>query len=252
MIYWFSGTGNSKYVARELSDKLNERISFIPHSDYNCDLGSENRLIFVFPIYSWGVPPIVVDFINNLNIIGYKNQYISMVCTCGDEVAKAPEMFINIMNKKGLEVSSIFSVIMPNNYVLLPGFSIDSKDIEFLKLNKCDKRIESISQSILNRKECQDVVRGSMPTIKTKLVYPLFKKWGVSFSKWSVTEKCISCGKCIQVCPVKNISFDKDKRPMWRNNCTSCVACYHFCPVNAIQYGKFTKGKGQYFFKDKD
>ena len=102
-----------------------------------------------------------------------------MICTCGDEVAKSPEMFIKAFSKKGIRVNSIFSVIMPNNYVLLPGFSVDPKDVEQSKLENAPQRIEFIASQIEKKIDIIDVTRGSMQLLKSKLIYPLFKKWGV-------------------------------------------------------------------------
>lgn len=251
MIYWFSGTGNSKYVAGELSERLNERLEFIPNSNKICNLSDNERLLFVFPIYSWGVPPIVLDFIDKMTLNGYRNQYVGMVCTCGDETANAPEMFVRAMQKKGISVTGIFSIIMPNNYVLLPGFGTDTKEVEEKKLQLAPSRIETVVNKILSGEQCTDVVRGSLASLKTNAVYPLFKRWGVFPKKWRFTDKCIGCGKCEKACPVKNITLNSNRQPQWGKNCTSCVACYHICPVNAIQYARFTEGKGQYFFKPK-
>ena len=248
MIFWFSGTGNSKHVAHQLSTILNEPIEFIPHHNGKYKLDNEEKLLFVFPIYSWGVPPIVLAFIENLELENFNNNYVCMICTCGDEVAKSPEMFIKTLSKKNINVNSIFSVIMPNNYVLLPGFSVDSKDVEQTKLQNAPQRIEFIASQIDKNIDTIDVTRGSMQQLKTKLIYPLFKKWGISPSKWKSTNNCIGCGFCERSCPVNNIKMDNNNRPKWNNNCVSCVACYHICPTNAIQYGNITEGKGQYFF----
>lgn len=172
-----------------------------------------------------------------------------MICTCGDEVAKAPEMFLKLMKKKNLNVNSIFSVTMPNNYVLLPGFDVDTEEVERNKIEKVDQRIEHISKLLNQNIEIVDVVRGSIPTIKTTLIYPLFKKWGIFPSKWFSTNKCLSCGLCKNNCPIGNITVDTKGKPIWGKNCISCLACFHICPTNAVQYGKLTKGKGQYFLK---
>mgnify|MGYP003308168067 CR=1 FL=1 len=251
MIFWFSGTGNSKYVANKLSILLNDRLENIAQYNEECKLADFEKLIFIFPIYSWGIPPIVSKFIDSLNIKNFRNNYISMICTCGDEVAKAPEMFLKLMKKKNLNVNSIFSVTMPNNYVLLPGFDVDTEEVERNKIEKVDQRIEHISKLLNQNIEIIDVVRGSIPTIKTTLIYPLFKKWGIFPSKWFSTNKCLSCGLCKNNCPIGNITVDAKGKPIWGKNCISCLACFHICPTNAVQYGKLTKGKGQYFFKVK-
>ena len=50
------------------------------------------------------------------------------------------------------------------------------------------------------------------------------------------TERCIKCGKCVQVCPTgcldpKTATFDNGR-------CIRCLACTATCPVDAIAYGR--------------
>ncbi len=254
MIIYISGTGNSRYAAGLLHKNLGEDLYFLPDTDLEkIDLSREKKLIFVFPIYSWGVPPIVLKYIEGLSqetCTKLKNLKIYMVCTCGDETALAPEMLVECLAEKELSLSGGWSVIMPNDYVLLPGFNVDNKDLEMEKLDKVPDRIKKISRSILEDKTEYDYSRGSIPYLKTKLIYPLFKKWGIFPSKWNWTQECISCGKCVKACPVKNISF-KGNHPLWGKHCISCLGCYHICPVHAIEYGKSTRHKGQYYCRRK-
>ena len=256
MIFFFSGTGNSRYVAEELGQRLDEETYFIPDIDATTlsldNDGQKNvkDIGFIFPVYSWGVPPIVENFILNLSDtfideIKKRNLPVWMVCTCGDETGDTPEMFRGIMRKRGLGVKGIWSVITPNVYVLLPGFDVDTEEVRIKKIELLENRLDDISEQIKRGEWKEDVVLGSMPRLKTRLVYPLFKRWGIFPSKWRAGESCIQCGKCVETCPVGNITM-KHGKPLWGNNCTSCVACYHTCPTNAISYSTVTRNKGQY------
>ena len=68
MIYYYSGCGNSRYVAESLSKELGEDLEFIPDlidkglEEFDCEGG---LLGFVFPVYAWDVPTLVRDFIKN-------------------------------------------------------------------------------------------------------------------------------------------------------------------------------------------
>ena len=252
MVFYFSGTGNSEFVATTIANFLGLKKFFIPEFDIKNIEEPTNHLIFVFPVYSWGIPPLVEKFIFDLpeyfwENIKIKNINLACIMVCGDEVALAPEMFMKTLGKVNIEVNSIWSVIMPNNYVLLPGFDVDSKDVENKKLEECKGRILEIAGNISNSSKRIDVVRGSMPWLKTKLVYPLFKKWGIFPKKWHYTPSCISCGKCAAACPMCNVEM-QNGHPQWGSRCCSCLACYHICPVHAVEYSTFTSKKGQYFF----
>lgn len=252
MIYYFSGTGNSRSVAQALGDSLQEKVTFIPLADPLQEKLDGPTVGFVFPVYSWGVPPLVIDFIDRLGEnfwqeVRQKHVPVWVVMTCGDEVALAPEMITKALRRHGVAPQSVWSVIMPNDYVLLPGFDVDPKDLENEKLASAPRRIMEISEGIKKGKSGVDVTIGSLPWLKSRLVYPLFKRWGVFPGKWHATDACISCGICVNRCPLHNIALDDNRHPQWGVDCCSCLACYHSCPEHAVQYGKATLRKGQYY-----
>lgn len=255
MILYFSGTGNSRYVARYLARRLNDLSYDISRETSKIDFtllleGARQTLGFVYPVYSWGVPPVMERFIESIpedvvEKIRHNRIPVWMVATCGDETGNAPEMFRNIMRRRGLGVKGLWSVIMPNTYVLLPGFDVDSDEVRRRKLADAPAIIESIAGKINGGVWEENVIYGSMPALKTRIVFPLFRRWGIFPGRWRAGDECVSCGKCASVCPVNNISL-KDGRPHWKNDCVSCLACYHECPVHAVQYGSATRSKGQY------
>ena len=252
MVFYFSGTGNSTFVATTLANFLSLKKYFIPDIDpFDLELPDE-RVLFVFPVYSWGVPPLVSKFIADLSPkfwerIKELNLSVDCVMTCGDEVALAPEMIVKDFKRVGIALNSIWSVVMPNNYVLLPGFDVDSKEVEQTKLKECEGRILEIAQGLMRYDKRIDVIRGSIPWLKTKLVFPLFKRWGVFPRKWHYSSSCISCGRCAKICPLLNVTM-QEQHPVWGSRCCSCLGCYHVCPVHAVEYGKETLRKGQYLF----
>ena len=93
-----------------------------------------------------------------------------------------------------------------------------------------------------------DVARGKVPRLNTYVTNPLFYGLLIGDKKFRVTNECISCGQCEELCPLGNITLEEGQ-PHWHGNCTNCMACYHHCPQNAIHFGKATLGKGQYYFK---
>lgn len=253
MVYYYSGTGNSAYAARELARMTGERET--PVSIPEAMRGSVLEIYegpclgFVFPIYSWGVPPLVYEFLERLPSELFEGRYVWAVCTCGDEAGVAMRRFGKEIRKICGRVPDLMaSLRMPNNYVLLPGFDVDKPDVADAKLAAAPGRLRHIADMVMARSpEVYDVTEGSVPALRS-MVWPFFKRWGVNPRRWHVSGKCISCGRCVSICPSGNISIDGDGRPRWGDACLSCCACFHVCPQRAIDYGKATLGKGQYLF----
>ena len=249
MIFYFSGTGNSKWVAEQLSNQQKEKLVFIPNAlrdgQNEFEIEADEKIGFVFPIYSWGPPPIVIRFIRQLILRNYHSQYVFFACSCGDDTGLIEQAICKTLKARGIICNAGFSVIMPNNYVLLPGFNVDSKKLEQKKLKEAVGAMEEINRLISDRCSIFRCNKGSFAWLKSKIIYPLFNL-DITAKPFYSTEACIGCKLCEKSCPVGNVSII-NKRPVWGNNCTSCLACYHVCPKKAVHYGNRTKKKGHYF-----
>lgn len=248
MIFYFSATGNSEALARSLASKLDDVLFNIADGDLSNIPTNFERLGFVFPVYGWNVPKIVVEFINRLSGVGIESSYTYVAMTCGDDVGMVDIELKKILKSTGLKCDSFYSVDMPNTYVCLPGFDVDSDDVEVRKLSKLEMETDTISQSILKQEKITKITRGAFPRLKTYVLGWLFRKFLVTDKYFYATTDCIGCCKCAKVCPKNNITISNSS-PQWHNNCIGCLACYHHCPTRAIRYGSMTRHKGQYLYK---
>lgn len=240
MILYFSGTGNSRRVAETLHTLLDEQVFCMEHS-YNDlpPLADDESLGIVFPVYAWGVPKIVTDFLANVNV---GDRYVWAVMTCGDDMGYADNVLEKIIRRK---VNAAFSVQMPNTYVCLPGFDVDAPELAEKKQLETAERLPSIAERIKTRATCRELTRGGAAWVKTYVLRPLFNKFLVTDKYFKTSADCNACGLCAKRCPVGDIELC-DARPSWRHqNCTGCLRCYHNCPKRAIEWGAYTKRKGQ-------
>ena len=261
MILYFSGCGNSKFVAEELARLTNDSLVWINplESKSSVSLRPDEALGVVCPVYAWAVPRVVSDYISRLTI-NVKPSYCYLACTCGDNVGRTPERFAKVLKAKDISLDAAFSFVMPETYVNLAGFGLDNPENERRKIDAVRERLPLVAAQIVASEKVVDVVRGKMPWVNTFIVNALFYAFLITDKKFTVNDRCISCGLCVKVCPLHNITMVGDLtdpkgsvaqglRPLWHGNCTNCMACYHHCPNNAIHFGKATQGKGQYYFK---
>lgn len=239
MVYFFSGTGNSEFVARRLAGLLGDGIVQIEPSSV---VERDGRVGLVFPVYAWGLPQVVERFLacNRERLDG---QYVYAVLTCGDDVGYADRVLAKAVDGR---LDAVFSVAMPNTYVCLLGFDVDSREVARAKVADTLKRLPSLAADIEARKAAVEVCRGSMPWLKTYVMRPLFNRFLVTDKYFHTNARCMRCRRCERECPLGNIATDREGRVVWKHErCTGCLRCYHHCPAGAVQFGWFTKNKGQ-------
>lgn len=249
MIFYFSGTGNSLYVAKKIAEASNERIISIAAAmrdgSFEYVLSKDERIGFVFPVYAWAPPKLVSEFIAGLKINPQNSHFLFAIATCGGNIGNTMKVVQKNLSNAGLQLDSGFSLVMPNNYNIMGD--VDTKHNESKKLEETEKRLIKFGQLIKERKTgIFELDKGLLPFLQTSIVNPMFMKHAIQPEKFYTIDSCNSCGICAKVCNCSNIVVEAKGKPSWGSNCVQCLACMHYCPVSAIQYGKGTEKKGRY------
>ena len=287
MIFYFSGTGNTKWAASKLAAATREDlISIAPYmraddSSHNLAepfiLKENERLGFVFPVHGWRVPKLVREFICKMKIQRepsdasaenkakandcLKNRpFAYCVCTAGDSIGLTIENLNEVISQNpslqalGItEVSSSYSLIMPESYIGLPFMDVDPKEREIRKKENAAQELAVVCEEIFDRKEgINRLVKGPIPWFFTKVVGGFFENVLITDKRFHVEkDRCVKCGICANVCPVGDIKGGHGEYPVWlhHKDCLTCFTCYHHCPRHAIEFGNQTQKKGQYYFR---
>ena len=173
MIFYFSGTGNSLWVAKELAKIYDYKPVSIsdelmrPDNNFSYSVAADELIFFVFPIHSWGTDVLTFRFLNKFNLVNYRKQPVFMVCTCGDNCGYTAKTVERILSKKSITLTNNYSVQMPNNYVLMSGFEVDAKEVETQKSANAVNRIRLITDDIPAGKRKDLYVQGKNSFIKS-------------------------------------------------------------------------------------
>lgn len=247
MILYFSGTGNSRYIARKIGTALGDDIVSINDRIKSGDFSeiSAERLIFVLPTYAWRIPRVAEDWINKTQFTGGAKAYFVM--NCGDEIGDAGKYAARLCKNKGFCDMGTYEVVMPENYIAI--YSAPDKEEEGRIIAAAAPKISEAIACIKEEKHFPIHKTGLTDKVKSDLINPIFYRFIVKDKQFTVTDKCISCGKCEKICPLNNIKM-ADGKPVWNGHCTHCMACICTCPKEAIEYGKHTKGLRRYYCDD--
>jgi len=271
-IYYFSGTGNSLYVAGAINKRLaSSKLFSIPaimnKFRENTNLKKDKNIIkthsdsvgFVFPCHGVVIPVIVKRFLERFDISS--SSYIFAIVTRGGSVFHGFNIINKILGKQDKELDASFVITMANNDSKLKTFYIPSEE-EFKKIEKkVAEKVDSISKIILNQRTHHDDVDGISFTrykwinyILERVIPFLMFKFSTKIKNYFYSDStCTGCGICEKMCLSNKISME-DGKPVWQQDieCYLCYGCLNYCPNEAIQIHStrymtsFTKEKGRY------
>ncbi len=245
MVFYFSGTGNSKYIGRRISDGIGDELysinSALKNNEYFNDTNID-LLVFSVPTYAWQIPHIVREWIEKSTF--QKGAKAYFILNCGGEIANAEKYVRRLCDKVNFQFMGCGEIVMPENYLAM--FSTPTSEQGKKIIARAEPVIDDIITSIKTATPLaphKATLGGKMmSSIVNILFYPLF----VKTSKFVADkEKCVGCNKCADACPLNNITL-KDSRPVWGKNCTHCMACICSCPTTAIEYGKNSVNRPKY------
>ncbi len=250
MILYFTGTGNSRYLANCLAEQLGDTVTDVaqlikegktPH------FASERPYVFVAPVYAWRMPRVLVEWMQRCRFEG--NQKAYFVLNCGSEIGAAGNDVQKNASKMGLEYMGTAEVIMPENYLVM--FTPPPPEEDAGVISKAAKDALQLAERISSEEPFEKVKINLLGHLYSDLVNPLFYTFYIGAKRFYATDACISCGKCVEHCMLNNITLTHGK-PIWGKACTHCMACICKCPTEAIEYGKHTKGRRRYVCPPKE
>ena len=253
MILYFSATGNSLAIARQLAERLNERLMLLTEA-VKQDLTGEKRIGLVFPTYDFNLPPAMPEMVAQLKIS--PQSYVFTVVTCGSMAGNCVWVLRRLLRKKGIELAYSHKVSMPDNSALAFGRNPNK---QLGKYERVPARMEQIIRELQN--ESHTLHYSWFGLLSWLLGRPAVERGMIHYLGPKVNaDKCNGCGTCVRVCPIENIQLVESTKAKDRSSelkstqvavtgdhCTVCLACVHACAQQAISTnGKETLKERQY------
>ena len=208
-IFYYTGTGNSLWVARLLAGQLGEaRLASMSDLDRRNDAPDSKVLGLVFPVHAWGLPTPVIKFAGELKVVG--PEYVFAVAVNAGQVSNTLVQLRRILSRRGIHLASGFDIPMPSNYI--PWGGPGPREEQQRRFDAAKARISEIGARIKHREE-SPVEKGPLwqrivYTGLYRMSLPQFPKLDQDFR---ADAKCNACGMCSRVCPSHNIYVQEGK-----------------------------------------
>ena len=244
IIFYFTGTGNSLYVAKEISKSFKQvDIVGIPQAVENKEFDYENysEVGFVMPLYFMGMPVMVKEFIDEIHIPNatYIFSVVTRAYTKGLVFTEINKSLI----KQGKNLNYGRYISFPDCYIRWDQAHAEESQQKVFK--KATNQLEIMKQELLGEKMYVQK-EGIILNATSSTINKIWKARLSSLNKtFKVSEDCNRCGICIRTCPAKNISLEGNMLK-WDKKCQDCMACVQSCPQKAIYFNGRTKNKRRY------
>lgn len=242
-IYYFTGTGNSLKIAKDLKNYLEdaEIVRICKNSEPSKNMLAD-KIGFVFPVYFRGLPHMLKQFVENMPV--YKSVYYFAVANYGSSAAISFQQLHNILINKGGSLSATFGIPMPGNmwFMYYPHPKQDFID----RINSEPQETAAIAAAI--RSKLKTETNSTITDSAAEDMYRAFAPHQMDENFWTKAD-CNGCGVCAKICPANNINIHQG-RPDWQHHCEYCLSCVHHCPREAIEYKQDSINKERYHHPD--
>jgi len=215
-ILYFTATGNSLHIAKELGGELLSIPQLIRNGKYQIE---DEEIGIVFPTHNGDLPEIVEEY---LSIVDLKCDYLFAIATYGNTPSNVLNRICKLLITREIQVNYTNGIRMVNNHVRFFDMKYSRKSINSDEFNIS---LNIIKEDIANHKDNRYTTTNtgyeSLKRYKRKLLID--------------NESCNQCTICTLVCPSLNIYIDTDYDEVkFFDECTTCFACLHACPQNSI------------------
>ncbi|MCR4898001.1 MAG: EFR1 family ferrodoxin [Acholeplasmatales bacterium] len=247
MIIYFSSTGNTEFIAKEIANRLDDDsinlLNRIKNNDYSI-INSSKPFIILLPVYICTIPTFLIKYLKKLKLNGNKNCYF--VFTSGGYAGMSSSKAHSICRKLKLKYRGRAEFKMPRNYLISGHYPPNTDEEIEERIRNSYNKIDDVCNIIKNNQKLKERHIWLFEKIIILPFVPVWRKLKHTTKDFYVNDKCIGCGICVKKCPINCIKIENNK-PIWiSSHCEHCMGCLQNCPKEAIEYKNKTEGKRRY------
>lgn len=230
---YFSGTGNTKFCTARFAEKCGGNAYPIEDTAAATALSEDNDIVLGYPIYYSNLPMIVRDFIER-NTELWRGRNVFIIATMGLFSGDGTGVSARILKKYGARISGGLHVKMPDcigDVKLLKKSHEENREIIKQATKKIDEAAEKLKSGTPPREGVGffDHIAG----LFGQRLWFYGKTKNYTRNPKIDIKKCVGCGACARLCPMKNIRLE-NRKAVSGDRCTMCYRCFSNCPRQAI------------------
>ena len=232
---YFSGTGNSRYAVEYFVKKCDETapVYSVEDADIAEYIKDSKDIVFAYPVQFSNIPKMLKDFIDqNHNL--WDGKRIFVIATMGLFSGDGAGILARRLQKYGAQIVGGLHLKMPDSIADEKALKRpQEKNRELVK--SAEKKIEKAVQNMKDGKAPQEGIGFfyHFAGLFGQRLYFYHKTQKYSNKVKIDSQKCVGCGQCVKLCPMKNLRIVQ-RAAVAEDRCTMCYRCINTCPKQAI------------------
>ena len=232
---YFSGTGNSRYALEVFLNKYDKAAKILSIEDETISsyIKETEEIVFSYSVQYSNIPKMVKDFVEENKSL-WQEKKVFVIATMGLFSGDGAGILARLLRKFGAQITGGLHLKMPDSIADEKALKRPLEENRKL-VREAERKIDKAVTSMKNGQPPQEGIGilYHMAGLFGQRLYFCNKTKQYSNKVKIDAEKCVGCGKCTELCPMKNLHIENNLAKA-EGRCTMCYRCINACPKQAI------------------